>query len=447
MSLSGEEAWMARVCRKVRQSLFTKLALVLIFGVLAINGVTMHLYSTQKREHDTTLNQGLLQYARHLATLVGSPPDRSKAEALARQRPMRITYTGKTPWVVGETEKRFPARFLAPRFSQDGIEILNLHENYRLRVPLAPNEFLTFDLFSTKAERSALWQFGIYSLISTCLIMLVVYLILRFLLRPIEWLTEGAGYIGDGELDTRVQTRGSGQLRELCEAFNQMAFRLESLVMGQRDLLLGVSHELRTPLTRLKLRLEMLTGEVDTSALKHDVRQMEAMITSLLETAKMHHGIDALSTRQTDMAQLVAEVTEGYRDQPPGISSDIPERPVMAMIDSDRMTMALGSLLDNAIKYSTPDSAPVEISLREEDDGFSIVVKDYGIGIPKESMKHLFAPFYRVDESRTRTTGGYGLGLYLCQAIIKSHGARMEVESSLGVGTVFRIVFPRQNIS
>ncbi|WP_338669734.1 sensor histidine kinase [Pseudodesulfovibrio methanolicus] len=432
---------MARVCRRIRQSLFTKLALVLVMGVVAINAVTIHLYTTQKREYDTTLNLSLLQYARHLADQVGSPPDRSKAEALARQRPMRITYTGKTSWVVGETEETFPERFLVPRFSQEGIEILNLHENYRLRVSLASGGLLTFDLFSTEAERSALRQFGVYFLVGSCLIMLAIYLVLRLLLRPIEWLTEGAESVRDGKLDTRVRTRGSGQLRELCETFNQMAIRLESLVTGQRDLLLGVSHELRTPLTRLKLRLEMLGTKVDTTAIKQDVGEMETMITSLLETAKMHHGADGVRAQSMDMAQLVASVASGYQAQPPGITVDIPQEPVLAMVDPQKITMALNTLLDNAIKYSAPDGPPVEVSLRVRDHEVSIIITDHGIGIPEESISHLFDPFYRVDESRTRDTGGYGLGLYLCQTIIKAHRAHIEVVSTLGVGTTFRVTF------
>jgi signal transduction histidine kinase len=111
------------------------------------------------------------------------------------------------------------------------------------------------------------------------------------------------------------------------------------------------------------------------------------------------------------------------------------------MVNPETMTMALNTLLDNAMKYSAPDSPPVEVSLRERNDGFSIVIKDHGMGIPEESINHLCDPFYRVDESRTRATGGYGLGLYLCKTIIKAHKAHIEVESSLGVGTTFRVIF------
>ncbi|WP_415718579.1 sensor histidine kinase [Maridesulfovibrio sp.] len=440
MCLLGMEK-MTKVCRRIRQSLFTKLALVLFLGVVAINAVTMHLYANQKREHDTTLNQSLMQYARHLASQVGTPPDKDKAEKLASQRPMRITYTGETSWVAGETERYFPERYLLPRFHQSGVEALDLHENYRLRVSLAPNEFLTFDLFSTTSERSALRQFGIYSLVGSCLIMVAIYIVLRGILRPIEWLTEGAEAVRDGDLSTRVQTRGSGQLRALCETFNQMTVRLENLVVGQRDLLLAVSHELRTPLTRLKLRFEMLGAEVDTSAIKQDVRQMESMITSLLETAKMHHGIGGIKPELTDMTRLVARVVDGYRAQPPGITSDLPDQPLMAIVDNAKMIMALSTLMDNAMKYSSPDSPPVEVTLHRLNSGFCITIKDYGIGIPEESVNFVFDPFYRVDQSRTRETGGYGLGLYLSHTIIKAHKAHIEVESTLGAGTEFRVVF------
>ena len=98
-------------------------------------------------------------------------------------------------------------------------------------------------------------------------------------------------------------------------------------------------------------------------------------------------------------------------------------------------------LLDNAIKYSAPDGPPVEISLQIRNYEVSIIITDHGIGIPEESISHLFDPFYRVDESRTRDTGGYGLGLYLCQTIIKAHRAHIEVVSTLGAGTTFRITF------
>lgn len=441
MSLSDKEMKMAKVCRKVRQSLFTKLAVVLIAGVLAINAVIMHLYANQRREHDDTLNQALIQYARDLTAQVGSPPDKSAAEELARQRPMRVIFSGKASWIVGETEKRFPEQFLQPRIVQDGIEIFNIHKNYRLRVRLAPDTTLTFDLFPTQADRSALRQFGIYSLIGSCIIMLAVYFALRFFLQPIGWLTDGASAVRDGNLETHVKEKGSGELRELTETFNQMTARLDTLVTGQRDLLLGVSHELRTPLTRLKLRLEMLETDADISAIKKDIRQMEAMITSLLETAKMHHDAGGIKARQTDITQLVAEAVEGYKDSVPGVSINIPDKTVIASVDPDKITMALNTLLDNAIKYSEADSPPVELSIQGKGKGFTITVKDYGIGIPQESISHLFEPFYRVDESRTRATGGYGLGLHLCNEIIKAHGAHIEVESSLGTGTTFRIVF------
>ncbi len=428
-------------CRKIRQSLFTKLAIVLVLGVMAINGVIMSLYVSQKREHDTTLNQALVLYAQDLADQVGNPPDKTKAQALLKSRVMRITLEGSNSWTVGGIKRRFPERFLKPRFSQDGIDILNIHENYRLRVPTGDGSVLIFDLHPTKAARSALRQFGLFTLLGSCLIMLTIYLALRYFLRPIKWLKAGAASIRDGKLETRVKEHGSSELKELSETFNQMAVRLETLVGGQRDLMLGVSHELRTPLTRLKLRLEMLDGSVDTTAIRKDILQMESMITSLLDTAKMHREADGLEISATDMNALLGYVAAGFSHQEPGIKTIFAGRKIMGDVDQEKISMALSILLDNALKYSGTDSPPVELTLKERSGGFIIAVKDYGIGIPRKSIKHLFEPFYRVDSSRTRETGGYGLGLYLFHAIIKAHGADVEVISSMGVGTEFVIKF------
>lgn len=433
---------MAKVCRKVRQSLFTKLAVVMVVGVIGINVISYVLYRQQQRRADTTLNRSLVQYARSLADEIGTPPNRAIAAGIAKERMMRVTLTGPDSWVIGGNNRRFPAKYLKALSSEGGVEIANLHGYYRLSVALDPASTVIFDLYPSETERASLRKFGLISLVGSCILMLVVYLFIRFLLRPIGWLTDGAANLRDGNLDTRVAERGRGELRELSETFNQMAVRLETLVKGQRELLLGVSHELRTPLTRLKLRLAMLDDSVDTSAIQKDLDEMEAMTTSILETAKTHSEAEGIKPQLTDIGQLLLESAEGFQEQAPGVAMDIPKEPLVAKVDPEKMRMALNMLLDNAIKYSNADSASVELMLRRVDRAFVITVKDHGIGIPAESISRLFEPFYRVDASRTRATGGYGLGLHLCHATVKAHGATIEVESVVGEGTLFRLVFP-----
>lgn len=433
---------MIRLLRTIFRSLFTKLAAVMILAVIGINVITYSLYVGLQYGHETTLNRSLVQYALTLAEEIGSPPDKLKAERLARERRMRITVSGERSWVVGNTTTRFPAKFLQTRFSADGVEVYSLHGFYRVRVRADANRVLTFDLFPTEAERAAERRYALISLFGSCFVMLVVYLALRWFLRPIGWLTKGAASVRDGALDCRVPEKSSGELRALTETFNQMVARLESMVEGQQQLLLGVSHELRTPLTRLKLRLEMMDSATEPTAFCGDIRQMESMITSLLDAARMRFATESLRKRRIDMVALLSDVAQGYGEQHPGVKLALSADKAWLEVDPDQMLLLLSTLLDNAIKYSREDSNPIELSLGIEDNSVVIAISDSGIGIPEEALKHLFEPFYRVDESRTRQTGGYGLGLYLCHAVAEAHGAEIKVTSRVDVGTTVTLIMP-----
>jgi len=433
---------MINFLRLVFRSLFTRLAAVMFCAVIGINVITYSLYVGLEFGHETTINRSLMEYARSMANAIGVPPDIAVARQLAEERIMRITVDGSTSFVVGETQRRFPDRFLKPRFAVDGMEVSSLHGFYRVKVPVAPDVSITFDLFPTAEENAALHTYGIISLVGTCLIMFALYLAVRYLLRPVGWLTKGAAAVRDGELGSRVPEKSSGELRELSETFNQMAARLESLIDGHQKLLLGVSHELRTPLTRLKLRLAMLGEAVNIDPICKDIRQMETMIAILLDAARMRHDTMTLNLESVDMADLLSDAATLYGDSPPGVRFVSPGIPVVATVDRLRMEVLISNLIDNAIKYSARESAPVELLLSHTDEGVEFSVSDQGIGIPDDALEHLFEPFYRVDESRTPRTGGYGLGLYMCQAIAEAHGVVIKVESRLGVGTTMRVVIP-----
>jgi signal transduction histidine kinase len=99
-------------------------------------------------------------------------------------------------------------------------------------------------------------------------------------------------------------------------------------------------------------------------------------------------------------------------------------------------------VLNNAIKYSQPDSAPIQISAKTDESYVVVRIRDFGIGIPEEDLAHIFEPFYRVDKSRTKDTGGYGLGLSLCKTIMEAHGGKIEVHSTLQEGTTVSLYFP-----
>ena len=130
-----------------------------------------------------------------------------------------------------------------------------------------------------------------------------------------------------------------------------------------------------------------------------------------------------------------------FTEQPPGIQMMTIEEVVLS-IDPHKARTVLKNIIDNAVKYSRESHQPVEIAAAKEEAAYRISVQDFGIGIPAEDLPRVFEPFFRVDLSRSRATGGFGLGLSLCQAIMKAHGGDIRIDSELGKGTLVTIRFP-----
>jgi signal transduction histidine kinase len=247
--------------------------------------------------------------------------------------------------------------------------------------------------------------------------------------------------LGAGRLDHRIPSSGHDEFRDLGDAFNLMAARLSGLLRSKEQLLLDVSHELRTPLTRLKVQLEMVPDQEIRQSLQADVAEMETMVTAILEEARLRSTVAALQLQPTDMAGLLTSVVEEFQNRPPGAVCG-PLRTATLSMDGDKMRTVLRNLIDNAVKHSPADGPPVAVSLVPEDAYAAIIVEDQGIGITAEALPHLFEPFYRADASRSRKTGGFGLGLGICKAIIDAHNGQIRIESQPGKGTRVTVTLP-----
>lgn len=428
-------------------SLFTRLALVLLLAAVALNAAAYHFFFSFLQDQDTSFNRNLTQYAQFLVRELGSPPDQAKAEALGQRLLMRVTLEGPQGWSAGLNEP-FPEHKLRIWRSSEGVEAARLHGYHRIRVRIAPDSTLTFDIYPTLEERARLRLHGWYFLGFTALVFLAAYGIFRHMLRPVRQLTDAAAAVRDGDLSRRAPDKKRNELGQLAIAFNQMVARLEAVLQAQERLLLGVSHELRTPLTRLKLRVELFGQKSENARsaerMREDLREMEAMISSLLDAARLRYEGDSLKRVRAELAPLLQAAASRFQDRPPGVLVLLPEpeTAVEAWVDPERVATLLNILLDNAVKYSKPDSAPVELSLKSTGQELVVRVRDHGIGIPKEALPQLFEPFFRVDESRARESGGFGLGLHLCQAIVQAHGGRVAVESELGKGTTVELRLP-----
>jgi len=268
------------------------------------------------------------------------------------------------------------------------------------------------------------------------------YAFQKRLLRPVRLLDDGVERLSRGDLNVAVRVITRDEFGVLTEAFNKMVGRVREMVQARDQLLLDVSHELRSPLTRLKVALALLPDDENRSGMVGDLNEMETMIAELLELERLRDG-RGIRRETLDLVSIIHEVAENYRKGPPGIRIAFPLREVWLDIDKDKIKTVLRNLLDNAVKFGLPDSLPVAIDLEQNADTVTLRIRDDGPGIPHADIANLFEPFYRVDRSRSKKTGGYGLGLSICKRIMEAHGGSIAVTNNPGRGASFVLSFPK----
>ena len=246
-----------------------------------------------------------------------------------------------------------------------------------------------------------------------------------------------------GNLKYQVAVTKPDELGKLSESFNSMIRRIREMIISKDRLLLDVSHELRSPLTRIKVALEFVEESQSKESVKEDISDVEKMITEILETERLNSDHGKLILTKTNVLELIKEVCRDLQNKHPGIKpASVPES-VFLNIDSDRIKTVLKNVHENSLKYSKPESLPMEISINDKEKSLVIIIKDNGFGIAEEELPFIFEPFYRVDKSRSKETGGYGLGMSLCKKIMEAHGGSIEIKSELNAGTTVYLKFTR----
>lgn len=235
--------------------------------------------------------------------------------------------------------------------------------------------------------------------------------------------------------------------RTIRRLVQPLAADIRRMVADKEQLLLDVSHELRSPLARTRVALELIPQGEARTHLEEDMREMEATVTQLLESSRLQDAGPTLQMRPVAISEIITRAVNRLSPSPIPVEI-VSDESVMVNVDGERMSTAVRNLLDNARKYTalkeTRFPAPVQVAWTSKtsesgEPGVELTIRDQGIGIPAGELSRVFEPFYRVDRSRTKSTGGFGLGLSLAQGIIRSHGGTLSLESAEGKGTIARI--------
>ncbi|MBF8733729.1 MULTISPECIES: ATP-binding protein [Pseudomonas] len=268
--------------------------------------------------------------------------------------------------------------------------------------------------------------------------------------RDLERLKETARRLGQGQMAERTHISPRSNIGELAGVFDTMASDLERHVNQQRELLNAVSHELRTPLTRLDFGLVLLFDEVPPPCRKRllelvgHVRELDELVLELLSYSRLQNADQARERVEVSLLELVDSVLGGFAEELDGrgIQWEVrAETRLPRFVLDPRLTArAVQNLVRNAMRYCDES---LLLRLRLEEDGACLVtVEDDGIGIPPEERERIFQPFYRLDRSRDRSTGGFGLGLAISRRAIEGQGGTLTVAQSALGGAQFRIRLP-----
>lgn len=286
---------------------------------------------------------------------------------------------------------------------------------------------------------------------------LAAYLLVRPLQARLFNLGLAVERLGRGDLNARADASSQDAIGQLAATFNGMTAHIRRLIESQREMTRAVSHELRTPVARLRFGLEMLVDIDEMSerrskaeAMDRDIDQLDELIDEILTFARLEEGSPAIDFSRVSMPDLLERLCEELVPISGGINIEIDEVVLAALAPEDRyvsgseryLHRVLQNLVTNALRY-----AASKVVLRYRSDGELAVleVEDDGPGIPEPDRERIFKPFARLDESRQRKSGGYGLGLSIVQRIAEWHGGRVSVHEGESGGALFRMTWPRQH--
>ena len=371
------------------------------------------------------------QYARVLAA---SSPNLEAAMNIRKQINVEMRYQGPDgSWTTAEWLPTLD------QVRKGGIKSSFGHQYHLERAPNGGTYLLVWNFREQMhaAHVKLLWML----LFLIVAVVFVAYSFQKRLLRPVQSLNDGVARMSGGELDIDLPVFTRDELGRLTTAFNQMVRRVREMIQARDQLLLDASHELRSPLTRMKVALALIAEDENKASLTSDVTEMETMISELLELERLRnpHG---MRRQNQDLVLTLREVAQVFERRYPGVRFSARPDSIPLNIDGEKMRVVLRNLLENAFKYSLPDSRPVEVSVVQNDEAVTIRIEDDGQGIPDGQLDNIFEPFFRVDPSRSKKTGGYGLGLSISKRITEAHGGTIKAENNPGRGASFILRFP-----
>ncbi|MGB3535238.1 MAG: HAMP domain-containing sensor histidine kinase [Microcoleaceae cyanobacterium] len=276
------------------------------------------------------------------------------------------------------------------------------------------------------------------------------YWVAQWITQPLMQMKQITQNFAAGNLQQRMARNEIPELDQLCTSFNRMADSIQGIEQRRRELMSDMTHELRTPLTVVRGYLEELAdGRIEPSIdtyqqLIRETRRLERLVNDLQELSKAEAGHLPINLKPHNLRPLLQSLVERFSDQlleeGPVLTLDCPRHLPLALADVDRTEQILVNLIGNAIRYTPTGSITVKVWV--DASALWIAIIDTGIGISQTDLPHVFERFWRAERSRSRDSGGTGIGLAIARRLVELQGGKIQVKSQLNQGSTFQFCLP-----
>ena len=306
----------------------------------------------------------------------------------------------------------------------------------QVAVPLPDGQWLSFATALPESGSAFSRQFLLLMGIMVIVILAVSVWAVRRVTAPFAAVSAAAERLGNDLNASPMPETGTIETRQASHAFNTMQARLRGLIENRARMLAAISHDLRTPLTLLRLRAENVENRQERDKMLATIAEMDSMVGVTLQFARDEATTETM--RPTDIAALVQSIVDDMADAGLPVKMQ-PAEPIVYDCRPDALKRAIRNLLDNAIKYGKAASVAIQTTPQTID----IIIDDEGSGIPAQELSRVFDPFYRLEESRSRETGGVGLGLAIAQSIVQAHRGEIVLSNRPTAGLRAQVSLPR----
>jgi signal transduction histidine kinase len=434
-------------------SLRERTLLVLLLGLMLSHAASMAIHYTD-RGHALEVFGGE-QMADRIATIASlleqsTPKERNRVATTLSSETLGIGWEENEPAAstsTGDWRAEMMETLIRDRLSRSASPDLRIlygpaganqtgSEVLHVSVRLSDQSWVSFQTPLSIPQR--FWSLRLVlsmSLMGVAAIALSIWAV-RALSRPIATFARAAERLGMDVKASPVPEDGPVEVRSAARVFNEMQQRIRRFIDDRLQMVAAISHDLRTPITRLRLRAEFIAEPEQRQKMLKDLNEMEAMISATLDFAREDAGEEPRET--VDLASLVQTICDDFSDLGYDITFPRHER-VRYSCQPGAMRRALSNVIENAVKYGDR----VRVAIAETASQITIQVEDDGPGIAPDEQEKVFAPFYRVEKSRSRETGGVGLGLTVARTIVRAHGGEVWLKRADSGGLRVELAFPR----